>query len=50
MTNVVYLIWASGETQPWNTPHLMQNNGRELKGEQNNGYEEDKEKNKNRTT
>lgn len=20
LTNIVYLIWASGETQPWNTP------------------------------
>lgn len=49
VTNVVYLIWASGDTQPWNTPHLMHNNGRELRGEQNNGYE-DKEKNKNSTT
>lgn len=23
VTNVVYIIWASGETQPFNTPHLM---------------------------
>ena len=23
VTNLVYVIWASGETQPWNTPHLM---------------------------
>lgn len=23
VTTVVYSIWASGEVQPWNTPHLM---------------------------
>ncbi|XP_052895472.1 putative inorganic phosphate cotransporter isoform X1 [Anopheles moucheti] len=23
VTNLVYVIWASGEVQPWNTPHLM---------------------------
>ncbi|XP_035775354.1 putative inorganic phosphate cotransporter isoform X1 [Anopheles albimanus] len=23
VTNLVYIIWASGEVQPWNTPHLM---------------------------
>lgn len=23
VTNLVYVMWASGETQPWNTPHLM---------------------------
>ncbi|XP_041776798.1 putative inorganic phosphate cotransporter isoform X3 [Anopheles merus] len=23
VTNLAYIIWASGEVQPWNTPHLM---------------------------
>lgn len=23
VTNIAYVIWASGEVQPWNTPHLM---------------------------
>lgn len=22
-TNLVYVIWSTGETQAWNTPHLM---------------------------
>lgn len=23
ITNIVYVIWASGEVQPWNEPHLL---------------------------
>lgn len=23
VTNLVYVIWASGEVQPFNTPHLL---------------------------
>ncbi|XP_058815568.1 putative inorganic phosphate cotransporter isoform X1 [Topomyia yanbarensis] len=23
VTNLMYVLWASGEVQPWNTPHLM---------------------------
>lgn len=23
VTSIVYILWASGEVQPWNTPHLM---------------------------
>lgn len=23
VTNIVYVIWASGEVQPWNDPHLL---------------------------
>lgn len=23
VTNIIYVIWASGETQPFNTPHLV---------------------------
>lgn len=23
VTNVVYVLWASGEVQPWNEPHLL---------------------------
>lgn len=23
ITNLVYVIWASGEVQPFNTPHLI---------------------------
>lgn len=23
VTNLAYVMWASGEVQPWNTPHLM---------------------------
>lgn len=38
VTTVVYSLWASGDTQPWNEPHLMN----EVKGSVENGaYEHD---------
>jgi ACS family sodium-dependent inorganic phosphate cotransporter len=51
VTNAVYIIWASGEVQPWNTPHLMNKPlvSSELDGKDNKGFE-DKEKDKNSTT
>ncbi|CAO1319250.1 unnamed protein product [Diamesa serratosioi] len=34
ITNLVYVIWSSGETQPWNTPHLMNKSIQEITPEQ----------------
>lgn len=30
MTNLVYLIWASGEVQPFNMPHLINSTDAEV--------------------
>ena len=38
VTTVVYSLWASGETQPWNEPHLMYKENRSV---ENGAFEHD---------
>ena len=40
VTNLAYILWASGETQPWNTPHLM---NKTIEGAENAAYEDPEE-------
>lgn len=38
VTTVVYSLWASGEVQPWNEPHLMHKENRSI---ENGAFEHD---------
>lgn len=41
ITNIVYVIWASGEVQPWNDPHLL----KESRGSLSSSSDEEIQKN-----